>query len=308
MAILEKGKLGTRNVFLRRKTIREIAKKLESNVFLRRKTIVEIARKLEGFQSVCKKILQAYRIRLKLLIRRYRLLDSIGNDYHNTSPDFYTQLKNILSREKRVLKIIEGEEKKVGNNLKYAREQLLNAYMKSKVIHLLGAVKILDVKQFLKRMIYFVHYMEKDIHKIEKRIEIEEKLADRMSEHYNDQAQFNKFISAWNKELKANDKMMKHFKKALRESEKVIKEEGSINEAKIVGTLLAGKLTAVAGATAGGPVSAAVGVALGLVIIVVGFMKSFDSVSHEALLDVKKEKELIKEIEKRRPSFWSRFG
>jgi hypothetical protein len=88
----------------------------------------EADKELAVLQPLCGKIVQAYRIRTRLFMQRYNLLRNLQNDYAKlaSNPNFYNALNHILETEKKLLTIIEGSEKKVGNNLVFAITELGN--------------------------------------------------------------------------------------------------------------------------------------------------------------------------------------
>lgn len=276
------------------------------------------AKEIDGFKYVCNKILQAYRIRMKLFMRRHELVMSIEKNFDNVAnnPKFYTSLDNILKKEKKLLEIIEGDEKKVGNNLVYALKQL------KKYDHELGGelndIRLPHVKKkisgknvsiFLRRMISLLNKMERDLKIIEKRIHLENVfIKERNAKH------FDKFIKAWNEEMKAYEKMLKDLKLALNTSKKlIVSTESTLGD----GVMNSGGVGLVGSVAAGiGLKQVVIGVlggTIGVSVVMVGFIFNLVEILDTGRQAVWREENLIAEFEKKRrmethPFLYKIFG
>ncbi|MGV8086620.1 MAG: hypothetical protein ACP5N1_03245 [Candidatus Woesearchaeota archaeon] len=267
----------------------------------------QVEKEIEGLRYVSNKIIQAYRMRMELFIQRYNLLMSIDKNFDviSINPNFYAALDNILKKEEAILKIIKGDETKVGNNILYALEQLKKyndslgrRYGFNDKILEKGTKRLSgeDVSNFLQKMILFLEEMKKDLDGIEKRMEIEEEFIKKQTFE-----QFNNFILAWEDELKANDRMMKRFQSTLNSSQKIIRQWETEGYELLTGGPVGGFFSLMAGA--GGfltPALAVLGGAVGVSMLMIGLVVYFGSLSKEGLQLVSKEQDMISNFKKKR--------
>ena len=281
-----------------------------------------IKQDIENLRYICKKIIQAYRIRLMCFGRRHKLLVSIEHNFDNISknPNFYSILDTNLKRERKVLEIARRGSEEAESNILYAIKQLEEYKKKYGVYaqethlkrgHGPSGPRISggDILKFLIDMIEFLNLMQNDLLKIEKRILVEEnflKKRNRNSEN------FDKFILAWEDEMKANEKLVKHFRRILRSNKKFIRY--GEREGKVLMTCggLFGIGAAQVGVAIGSPIFAVGGGVIGVVYVMIGLLAYIDSFVHEELVNIYKDEKLLKHLEEvkaiKKP-FWKKmFG
>jgi hypothetical protein len=179
---------------------------------------------LERFKELCTKVVQAYRIRMKLFSRREVLLFEIDRDYGKISnlQAFCSELSHILEQEKKLLGIVEGGEQQISNNIKYAlsRFEAVNAAVGKLSVIRLPHNRMLSVREFndfLLRMISFLRQMELDIEGIKTRMAVEENFVNEKTTIL-----FMQYLKAWEEEAKANELMMAHLNSAFKSNVKMI--------------------------------------------------------------------------------------
>ncbi len=214
---------------------------------------------LSELKRILKKILQAYRIRLKCMVKRRDALMKIATrfEYINDYPDIYKDLQYCLRYEKKLLDIISKEEKGAENQIVLAlnilkssipnleeaaqKDRSLKRQLKRDEIKVRGAIEICNAA------VDFLEAADNDIKSIEKRMKLEEYFIEKPAEE-----SFNKFIKEWQKELIANNTLLKHIKK-------IVKKVKHRNEMWIDYVKYSGAATGVMGATGAGIAHAALG-------------------------------------------------
>ncbi|MCP3685623.1 MAG: hypothetical protein GY861_23480 [bacterium] len=290
-------------------------------------------KEVQGLWPVAEKIIQAYRIRIKLFIRKYDLLlqvdRSLGLNKNieiiANNPNFYSQLSNILEKEEKLLQIIEGDEKIVGNNINYALKQLKSHHgqMSEKISNIKltddRELSVGDLQNFLSHAITFLEHMEQDVERIRVRMGLERTFIRRMEsdeDHAKKEEDFNFFIRAWEQEVRNNEEMLKHFHNMRHSSQKIIHSVDIVQgvgegEAAIVGGFMGGAAALAGGLAIGNPAVAIIGAVVGLSIVVFGIMASIDSTYKMGFRELEQERLLIRDFENKRVieknSFWHRL-
>jgi len=290
---------------------------------------------LEQLRFFCKKIIQAYRIRLQCLRKRHEVLTELERDSRN-KPDFrdiqnfkrvvkhgwnkdkhefkkvlrngdafYSVLDTNLKRERKVLEIARREDVEAESNIVDVVKQLkryktkfgesMNTIVKDIDLETGRRLSLSDIITFLTHMIRFLNLMNQDLAKIEVRIEVEEKFLRKK-----DSKHFDDFILAWEDEMKANVRLVKHFKKVLNSNKKVIKTGTREGETMLFGGGFGG-IVAIIGSLAiggpGGPAGAIIGGGVGAVFVLIGFINYIGSIFNEELTSVYKDERLLEHLE-----------
>ncbi|MEA2037703.1 MAG: hypothetical protein U9O94_09410 [Nanoarchaeota archaeon] len=244
---------------------------------------------LKEVKRVFSKILQAYRMRLNLMQRRSEVLKEFLG-FHNV--DDYTRyrvnkqeiisvskrkesignslrikksLGIILKKEKKILDIILEEDDRGENNIEIAFK-ILDKYHeyfeenspRSPIKGILRKYNIeaKDVLNAAHNALIFLHKLDADIRRIEKRIELEEIFMEDTDDANPNKDKLYNFARAWQEEIYANYKLMNHIKKIFTKSKKVrLKgdQEDNIFGAIVGGTFMGVKgMNYVANANRGG--------------------------------------------------------
>lgn len=287
-----------------------------------RRQLEEEKERLKRLGYICKKILQAYRIRLSCLSKRHVVLKEIKRKFENIEsfkktvikgwkPNqitlkkgdaFYSILDTNLKRERKVLDIVrrsdvEGEEI-IAQAIKELERHKDSFGGLGKEISLGGSRKLsLDsIEIFLEHMIQFLELMRKDLKKIEIRIAKEElflKKENRNPEYFND------FILAWYDEMKANERLIEHYEIVLQLNREIM-YEGELPEPNMIltgaglGSLAFSGLNVFQRDTTDAIIYGAVGIAL----LMIHFVKFITAIKDKELVDVQKDKKLIKRLKK----------
>jgi hypothetical protein len=307
-------------------------------------------------RAYCEKTLQAYRIRLECLKRRHDLLQKAGGNFDlANNADFYNSLRNIISKEKQVLKIMESAQKDgfrsvdlVMSELRAVERELNDPQNKEALwlamrsVSKKSGISELDspqaITEFLNDMYYFVHEIKHHLHKINSRIEEESRL---LSMKIKSKDQFDRFIMTWDAEMKENDKLLTTMKGIISKHSRLFYGAKNVDVSRAVN--YAGAGATIAGLGGGfvglGVLSQALGprsvgeavtntmeplrqalsnvspkVAIYCVLGIAtagalgGFIVGLISSQEAVIADIRKDEDVLKEVEKRRNVNTSFFG
>jgi hypothetical protein len=268
---------------------------------------MDFEKEVASLRFICKKTLQAYRIRLMCLKRRHNILESIEHNFSNISSKqkFYSQLETNLRREEKLLKIIKSDETGLESNLAYGISEIqrhtkrLNMKDSAKISSFLKDSPFKDIeltvgelKSFLINMVAFLKLTQKDLSKVESRMKLELEFLENKNSN-----NFKNFIGAWKSEVKANGKLLAHIKEVLRSNRKAIRVMDPMASSFSIGTgfgMGAGGVIAAGMGAPGTATSFACAFAIALLPLIVSLLKVYK----DQLIQTDKDRELIKEIEK----------
>ncbi|MFH1181531.1 MAG: hypothetical protein V1702_01095 [Candidatus Woesearchaeota archaeon] len=263
---------------------------------------------LGNLNYTCRKVLQAYRIRMSLFQKRYILLSEIDREYGRIAnkESLFIQLRNILDREKRVLSIIEKSQPEVGNNLGYALRQLeearriSGAYLKNIPLPHNKALPVKEAEEFLLQMINGLRQMTVDIEGVKARMAAEEQFLTEKSE--NKSVLFMQYLKAWEAEVRANESMMAHINGILNANRSLVVDKMRVDWMSLMGVLSAGvagiiAIRAVSTGSETAAMAAKIVMASGAVWIIASFLYNLSSLSKEVFLETRREEQLLKDLE-----------
>lgn len=144
------------------------------------------SRDLEKMAELCKQVITAYSVRLRLMNSKHKILESVKHEYSQivNNPNFYAQLEVNLTREERLLEQVKSGAKGMGGGIRYAMRELEYAtndlqswhrgdLFKShpELVHMADELKSIskhDLKVFFIDMLAFLQAIENELDRIEK--------------------------------------------------------------------------------------------------------------------------------------------